>query len=322
MKAALHALRARYFRSEFNRQAARMAHTPPLAAGSAPLTALSMLHPRDLMQYLIAIKSFHRYLPAERIVVVADPELNESHVRQLRDHVPQLEVLAAESFRHPKLPVGGCWERLAAICRLREEGYIVQLDADTLTRAPLDEVESCARRNESFLLSTEDGQRIGGVAQARAHAERILAQREYLQYRCEANLTALVPLGVARYMRGCAGFSGFMRAPDSTRQLVQLSEAMSAQMPERWSSWGTEQFASNVLVCNDPGASALPHPKYCSPDVVTSQTAFIHFVGYLRHRSGLYARQTRQLVAELGSRAGADRIGAARIHRPNDREAA
>ena len=67
--------------------------------------------------------------------------------------------------------------------------------------------------------------------------------------------------------------------------------------------WGTEQFSSNLLVASSPGARVLPHPRYCAAHRRTGDTAFLHFIGYVRHASGLYAQLAGEIAAELSASA-------------------
>ena len=71
---------------------------------------------------------------------------------------------------------------------------------------------------------------------------------------------------------------------------MEVSSGMQAQLGPKWSAWGTEQVTSNLVVASSPGARVLPHPRYCAPHRRSDDTAFLHFIGYVRHASGLYAQ--------------------------------
>ena len=110
-----------------------------------------------------------------------------------------------------------------------------------------------------------------------------------------------------RYVRGCAGFTGFARGSIDVARVAEVSDGMRALLGERWSAWGTEQFSSNLLVASSPGGRVLPHPRYCAPHRRTGDTAFLHFIGYARHASGLYTQLAGGIAAELKGSSQIDR---------------
>lgn len=262
-----------------------------------------MVQHRDLMAYLLALKSFVRYASPERIVLVADPTLTESDRGQLVKHVPGIEIREVAEFRHPDLPVGGCWERLCAISKYVADGYVIQLDADTVTIRDIPEVLSAIRDQVPFILGTDEGEYFVTCAAAAEYATQQIEKYNYDHVQILAeSLLGHVSLGnVTKYVRGCAGFSGFSPGCFDTAQMVTISKRMSELLGARWSAWGTEQFTSNLIVSNTPGARVLPHPKYCMPDVRNRETAFLHFIGYQRYVTGLYAKMAVQVVQDLSS---------------------
>jgi len=117
----------------------------------------------------------------------------------------------------------------------------------------------------------------------------------------EASLARFDSTGQYRYARGCSGFAGFAPGSIKTEQVLEVSLRMEELIGPKWSAWGTEQFTSNLIVCSSPGARILPHPTYCNPNWMTSATVFLHFIGYVRYRSGLYARLARRISNELAA---------------------
>ena len=275
--------------------------TPPVQLQSGELTVLSMVQHRDVLPYLLAVKSFTRFVPTAAVVVVADPTLDESDRAVMRQHVPDIVFQEAVAFRRPGIPQGGCWERLSAIAEHSSKSYVVQLDADTLAVAPMMEVARAIADGRSFTLGTEDGQEIGSTSEQAAWARGQLQGEVHIQGLCEAALDRLDPGNQFRYVRGCAGFAGFARNSISPALVLDVSQRMQALIGERWSGWGTEQFTSNLLVATSAGARVLPHPNYCAPHRRNSATVFYHFIGYVRYASGLYARLANQVMQELRS---------------------
>ncbi|RZA31337.1 MAG: hypothetical protein EOP92_31730 [Lysobacteraceae bacterium] len=101
----------------------------------------------------------------------------------------------------------------------------------------------------------------------------------------------------ARYVRGCAGFTGFPRSTEMREKMIDFSRRMSEKLGEDWKRWGTEQVTSNYLAANSPGIKALPFPKYGTPDCATSDTAFFHFIGSMRFINAKYDTTSRHAIA-------------------------
>lgn len=294
-------LKERFRRAQFRYRLRRIRSTPPLNPGNEPFTVLSMVHHRDVECYLLAIKSFARFLAPRGIVVVMDPSITSADRRLIAEHVPEVELLRAEDFRDPDLPQGGCWERLIAISDRVNSDYVVQLDADTVTLSDIPEVRAAVTRQQSFVLGTADGQDFVSCQAAADWAKSQATENEHVQGVAEMQLDRLPNSGSRRYVRGCAGFSGFAPHSFSRRDLRELSAAMSHHLGSKWSAWGTEQFASNLIIANTVDALVLPHPKYCHPGMEQPVTVFLHFIGYVRFQTGRYARAASELCAALGA---------------------
>ncbi|MBV8380700.1 MAG: hypothetical protein JO369_08080 [Paucibacter sp.] len=289
----------RFNRFRFRRAVPAVLHTPPVQVGDDDFVLLSMVHHRDVLPYLLALKSFCRFVKPRRIVVVADPTLDESDRSTLRQHVPQIEIQDARSFHTPGIPQGGTWERLTAIADLATQNYVVQLDSDTIALRPLPEVLAAIASRVAFVLGTEDGQVISSTAEAAAEARPTVGPGVHVQRLAEAHLDQFDPAGRFRYTRGCSGFAGFAPGTIHRELLHEICRGMEAHLGTRWSDWGTEQFSSNLIVASAPGAKVLPHPKYCHPGRMTVETVFLHFIGYIRFTTGLYARQAREICRAL-----------------------
>lgn len=282
----------------FNRAVKAIDKTPPLRLTDGhSLTVLSMVQHRDVLRYLLALKSLARFLMPDKVVLVADPTLNARDREILQRHVPGIFIRDASEFHRPNLPVGGTWERLCAISEYVADAYVVQLDADTVTLEAVSDVVSAIQAKESFVLGTNDNQDFSSCQAAAQWARQQVT--EHVQNRAEVVLDQLDITGVTRYVRGCSGFSGFAQCSFDTPRLEQISRRMSALLGQVWSEWGTEQFTSNLIVANSPRARVLPHPKYCMPSVRRDDTVFIHFIGYERYLSGLYAKLAGEIASSL-----------------------
>lgn len=259
-----------------------------------------MVQHRDVLPYLLAIKSLARYLPPAEVVVVADPTLDVRDRDLMLEHIPHLRFREAAEFRRAGIPEGGCWERLGAIAEYAQQSYVIQVDADTVAVGPLTEVKSAIDDGVSFTLGTEDEQRIQPCSVAAAWARsRAKGQDEHVQVLAESCLDDFDPEGAHRYVRGCAGFAGFAKGSIGPERVLSVSRRMSELMGARWSDWGTEQFTSNLLVASSPGARVLPHPRYCAPHRRNGSSVFFHFIGYVRYRTAFYATLADRVARQL-----------------------
>ena len=260
---------------------------------------LSMVHHRDVLPYLLALKSFSRYVVPSRVVVVADPTITEMDSNLLRKHVPSLVIRHASEFHTAQLPKGGTWERLTAISEYVGEGFVIQIDADTVASGPMREVQTAIKNNQAFLLGTEDVQQIQICSEVAAWAQPRLSGSDHVQLVAESMLGRLADQGRWRYVRACSGFAGFPKSSLDRTVLLKLSQEMGLLLGSRWWEWGTEQFSSNLLLASMAEATVLPHPKYCAPHRANGETVFRHFIGYVRHVTPLYAVMASKIASEL-----------------------
>jgi hypothetical protein len=214
---------------------ARILKTPPLAGSDDGAIVFSQLQHKDVLAYLVAAKSFASSTGYGRFVVLDDGTLTAEDRALLRRHLPRIEFRTMSELHYGDLPVGGTWERLITICDLAERDFVIQLDADTVTCGPLDEVKACVARGHSFTLMAGHTAEMLPVAEI---AERAPVHRDHhIQIVAEGLLGRLDPAIATRYGCGCSGFAGF--APDPQRRMAL--EGFSARMEEllgpRWREW-------------------------------------------------------------------------------------
>lgn len=289
----------RFYKALFRWQVRSILATPPLKPGTEDFIALSMVQHRDVLPYLLSIKSFARYLQPARVVIVADPTLNADDRALIKGHVPHIEFREAADFQRDGIPIGGCWERLSAIAVYAQNTYVVQLDADTVALTDMPEVRRAIRDRVAFMLPTEDKLSIIPCSEIAEWAKPRLTGRDHIQLLAEASLDRFDTAGHMRYARGCAGFSGFGPGNISSEQMMDISRRMAGLIGDVWWAWGSEQFASNLIVSNSPGARLLPYPNYCNADRYAPATVFLHFIGYARFTSRLYGKLARSISREL-----------------------
>ena len=292
-------------RFRFARECKDVLQTAPVLLDvSSNLALLSQLQHKDVLMYLIALKSFTGYLQPRAVYLVNDGSLSQDDCALLNDHVPGLTLFELSAFRSPSCPNGGTWERLLAISSLVNDHYVIQLDSDTLTLGPIDEVRDCVAKQTAFAIGTWDNQKTETMRE-RSESARRLARggNSHVQVVAEANFDQLEDFGSLRYVRGCSGFAGFARQSFTREFVERISAQMQAAIGQRWMEWGSEQVMSNVVVANIPNAIVLPHPKYADCQKMRpGVTQFIHFIGSCRFNRGTYARLGAQVIRSLRHR--------------------
>ena len=300
----LYKIRDRLRRLQFRHKSQGVLRALPLSLEpSSPAIVFTQLPHKDVMMFLVAVRSFVEYVPIKQVHVLDDGTLTEADKDLLRSQLPGLAFHDLAEFRSSACPSGGCWERLLGISDLVRDHYVVQLDSDTLAVAALNEVAACIRDSTSFTLGTWDRQQLEPMVERAVQARKIRDGRgsTHIQIMAEASLDKLPGYRSLRYVRGCAGFAGFGARSFSREAVETLSQNMYAALGAQWNTWGSEQVASNIIVANAARAEVLPHPKYCACNRVTSDTAFIHFIGDCRFKHGTYVRLAKRAIAEWTS---------------------
>jgi len=271
------------------------------------VAVLSQLQHKDVLMYLLALKSFARRIAPRAVYVVDDGSLTASDAALLSEHIPCLVLLASSAFHSEACPVGGTWERLLAIATLVKDHYVIQLDSDTLTLGPIAEVRDCIAGHAPFVIGTWDNQKIESMQERSATArKRVDGLNGHVQVVAEANFDKLDDFASLRYVRGCSGFAGFARRSVAREFIEDISKQMSSAIGKKWSEWGSEQVMSNVVIANVANSVVLPHPKYADCQKMRPEvTEFIHFIGSCRFDGGTYARLGADLISALSDPARA-----------------
>lgn len=293
-------LKRRFFRREFDIRCRTVLSTPPVELDeSSGIVVLSQTYHPDLIMYLVAAKSFAKYIKPALFVIVDDGLLPKDH-SLIRKHLQNVEFLDRRSVPNKMCPVGGTWERLLSVADLCEHYSVIQLDSDTVTLRPPTEVAQRIRGGEAFTLPTETGQTFVPVAEASATARQVKSQ--HVQIEAEVALANIDAFSNSYYIRGCSGFAGFPKGSIKRADVERFSHLMEQKLGrERWSQWGTEQVTSNYLVANTSTRAILSLEQYPSwePGTDLSQAAIVHFIGDNRFTSGAYARTAMRAVDGL-----------------------
>jgi hypothetical protein len=273
---------------------ARILSTPPLAGSDDGAIVFSQLQHKDVLAYLVAAKSFAHATGYGRFFLLDDGSLTAEDRTLLRQHLPRIEFRTMSEVYYGTLPVGSTWERLITICDLADRDFVIQLDADTVTSGPLDEVKDCVARGHSFTLMAGHTAEMLPVARV---AE--FAKDDHVLNVAEGLLGQLDPMIATPYGCGCSGFAGFAPDPQRRAALERFSARMEELLGPRWREWGTEQVSSNFLVARDPNGILLPYRRYRNfgGEALTEAAVFVHFLPHIplrpRHLSPHGARACR-----------------------------
>jgi hypothetical protein len=262
------------------------------------LCVLSMLCKRDFYQYLISIHSFASLFNPEKIVIVNDGSLERWHVAHLKSFIDDVVILNGTDFVDKRVPTYTSWRRMLAIESFVSRYYVIQLDADLLSRHNLSEVKHAYQNNYSFILGTEC-ENLSTLGEAKQAAiDRNQPTNGHVQHQSELNLDALHKIGFSHYVRGCAGFAGYAKGSFSKDTLIRISNCMFSRIGEKWREWGSEQTAANMMISNMPGAKVLPLSYYGSVARYTRELKLIHFLGTWRFQGLLYNKLAKQYISE------------------------
>ncbi len=279
--------------------------TPPIKAADDGLVIFSMIGTRVVDPYLIAAKSLHAQLRRGRFVILDDGTLTADDRQVLAHHLDSPEIRAMAAVDPGDCPRGGCWERLLTLLELRREAYVIQLDSDTVTLGPVNEVAEAIVQGRGFTLKGDASVTLR-AAEAFAADLAAIPASAHVQGRIEAVLHR-IDAGLPRprrYVRGCAGFAGFPRGGLGRGVADAFSrEAVALLGPAKWAEWGSEQVMSNVIVANEGEPLLLPYARYMNywnePEL--GPVSLVHFLGTCRYHRGQYLRAARRAIAGLSA---------------------
>ena len=297
LKRAQHLLGKARFEFQFR----SLLKLPALVREPASIVVVTMLGSSDLLQYLLAIRSFCQRCRVGEIIILNDGSLGPEDEALLRRHLGNATILPISGIQTGSCPRGGCWERLLYILDLSVDRYVIQIDSDVLTLGPVPEVIDAIAANAAFTLSSGEEEQIVDVQEtARRVANALSTHPQILAEQALARLPESIG---QRYVRGSAGFAGFAAGGPGRAQAEAFSAAMQATIGEAWALWGTEQVASNFIVSNSPEGRLLPWSRYrCFYGVEPpDDIALLHFIGTWRYDGGVYRRLARRTLDEMAA---------------------
>lgn len=291
-------LRRRFDYKRFNLLTRKVRKLRPVILDKdSDFTVLTMLCKRDISQYLIAANSFCDYLRPSRFVIVNDGSLSAEDVRFIKTKLEPCEVYLGQDHLDEQLPTYSSWQRILVLSELIRQSYVVQMDADIMTFSTIDEVKDAITQAKPFMLGTDEGKTVTSAQAAQAFARECYKHGErHMQCLCESNLDVVSDFQTLRYVRACAGFSGFPKQSFTKKDLLAISSAFESRLGADWPVWGSEQVTSNLLLANMEGVEVLPLRFYDSIERYSKELKMVHFIGSLRFREGIYLRLARDYI--------------------------
>jgi hypothetical protein len=271
-----------------------------------------MLQHKDVLNYLVAIKSFYRFLNSGEIYILNDGSLLKNDIRQLKLHLTTVTIINLNEIKNgisPKdretrfvpLTAQGCWERILLISDLVRNQYVIQLDADTITLDAVPEVIDCIQNNKCFTLGTNEGKNFESMIGSYNRVKNW--NSNHVQVISERRFHRLSSLKSMKYVRGSASFTGFGQNSFHRHDLEEFSNTMSEANGSLWFKWGTEQITSNFIIANASHTCVLPYPKYADyyplANIPFENSSFLHFSGANRYKNGLYLKKSISVINHL-----------------------
>jgi hypothetical protein len=275
--------------------------TPPIECDpNASIICVTQVCHRDVFAYLLAIKSFTRFLSPKTVYVLDDLSMTVYDKNLVHEHVRKVEIIPIKDIENNKCPSGGCWERLLFIADCAKDNYVIQLDSDTLTVDTIPEVINSVKENQSFTLGTWKGQKIESIKATCENVKKSSNSR-HIQVVAEKNFDKLSNYDQLKYVRGCAAFAGFSGGELMRPKVEEFSQQMEEIIGPIWRNWGSEQLTSNYVVSNSLNSLVLPFPKYAGfrPGIAVQESSFLHFSGTHRFKEGFYIKKAKDIVDKL-----------------------
>jgi hypothetical protein len=294
----------------YNLQCRDILNTPPVKTGLDGPILFSMMGHKVLRPYLVAAKSLRKHLGTGHFKILDDGTLTSKDRSALKYHLGDPEIFDIARVDRGPCPKGGCWERLITVLTLAQSNYVIQFDSDILCLHPPTEVLSALQADVDFTLLGEGEAGSVGLVSAASMTQWPHRAPQHIQTRSEKLLATLPGSHELRYVRGCAGFAGFAKAPSKLQSLFAFSIHMQDKLgAAEWARWGTEQVASNFIIANSHAPRLLSYSSYLNHEgwtrslndpVYDGGAHIMHFIGPFRYKNGRYVRLSQKIIHSLG----------------------
>ena len=298
-------IKNRVNKAMFNRVVNGIADTPAIASDlTSDVVVTSLVYSKGLNMALLAIKSFLSKFGAARVELLNDGSLTSDDKQLIANQIKDCVVIDIADVDVGDCPRGGCWERLIYIIRRSRDAYVIQVDTDTVTFANVAEVYDNYKRNSSFTIGAPMWQERVDLDYLASYSN--VPGEQHVQSLGEGKLADLNGIGLTSYLRGCAAFAGFAKGCFDFDVLENFSQQMANLLgQQKWQDWGSEQFASNVMISLDNNANILPWPKYQNykfPEFsaqIQGRASVIHFIGSTRFSDRQYQKLAKTVIKKL-----------------------
>jgi len=304
-------IKKRLAQKKYNSIARKIRNTPVTHYKyNEEIVIVSQVYHAAVDMTLVALKSFLTYFGEGSVEILDDGSLTDDDYALFRKHIPHVRFHHINDVDTGKCPKGSCWERLTRIIELTENAYVIQVDTDTLTIGQIHEVYESAKNNRAFTIGSPNYSKAISTQYLANYLSNI--KTDHVQTIAEQSLFKTNSIKVSKSIRGCAAFTGFPKGSLNKEVLESFSLEMEGMIGrERWHEWGSEQFASNVMVsiCEKP--QVLPWPKYQNFGFPKSNrtpneddfnlTSVFHFIGSNRFDFGIYTYFTNKFIEKIGT---------------------
>ena len=268
----------------------------------------TMLGRSGLQPYLVAIKSFLRFVPSVRVLVLSDGTIGPDEAILLGRHVPGCRVVMPEEADARARSVLGegslLWKSRgidASFRRLIDS----ELFASTPKRINMDSDIVTLRRPDEVLAWIESGTAPFQIADTLIEPRRedIDLSTAHVQAVFEAKLDELSQMLdlPSKYNRGsCAGFYGCRTELGlvPVERVIRACMALNLRLDE----WGIEQSIVTYLLSTAGGTilDTRHYFNYWPRDAGrAADAAVVHFLGLHRYHRHVYAAQAATAIAAL-----------------------
>lgn len=287
-------------RFQFDFSARKIFKTPPILITEDNIKIVTQLCHKDLLMYLLAIKSFYLFIQKGQVVVINDGSLTNRDICLLKQHVSGIQIIPINSIDNKICPQGGTWERFLYIADNVPNSYVFELDADTVTFADISEIKKAIENNISFLAGTASGLDFETTVSI---SDRMKDKNDdHIQTLVEKKIGLMNEYTNKFYIRGCGGYSGYGKGSFSRSTVEKFSSDMQRIFGKKWEQWGSEKVTTSFIIANSSSKMVLPFPKYtayspyCNKNVDHSKCSCIHFYGGYRFDNGFYLETAKKII--------------------------
>lgn len=310
MRNIVNKISTKFRKRKFDSMAANVRHSAPINFElNKDVVIVSQVYHAALDMTLLALKSFLRQFGQGFVELLDDGSLTPADYELLNKHIPHLNITHMKDIELGQCPSGGCWERLIHIIKLSQDAYVIQVDTDTLTIGPVAEIFDFYKQNQAFTVGSPAWPNPLNLEYLRL----VMGNNDgtHVQISAERVLYSVNSIPLHKYLRGCAAFTGFPKDTLSFDDLEKFSVEMETKLgKDKWHEWGSEQFASNVMISLCEKSEVLPWPRYQNfgfPKLTKKPnkddfnfTSVMHFIGSNRFDFDIYNHLSKQLIKQLG----------------------